>query len=159
MLVDSTGVGPVRLGMTIAEARRVLPGWTFERTSDGEGVALVSVERRSERMVLQAGEDDAAAPVDTTKRIRLVEVFSPGFRTVDGVRVGSLLPDVERLHGPVVTILRSEIESREYVSFERQPAGIVFRIDSKGVFAPDSNRTRRYAPDARIFSMMAAGFD
>ncbi len=38
-LITSNSVGRLKIGMTVAEARKVFPRYTFSRTSDGEGIA------------------------------------------------------------------------------------------------------------------------
>jgi hypothetical protein len=64
-LISISGMGVVRLAMTLDEARRALPGATFARTSDGDGVALVEVTFAPDTsVVVYADEDDAAAPID-----------------------------------------------------------------------------------------------
>lgn len=60
--------------MTLDEAKAALPAAVLTRTSDGEGVALVEVKLGDEQlMVLYAGEEDPAAPVDMKKRIKNIE--------------------------------------------------------------------------------------
>jgi hypothetical protein len=153
-LVSDSAVGPVRLGMTLDKARRALPAARFERTSDGEGVALVEVTLDSGgSMVLYAGEDDPEAPIAGAARIEMIETFSPAFHTADGVRPGSLVTDAQRVYGGIRSIVRSEIESREYIEFERQPAGLLFRLDYTGIFPPDSSTTTEHEPGARIHSI------
>ncbi|HET9025434.1 MAG TPA: hypothetical protein VFN64_12740, partial [Burkholderiaceae bacterium] len=36
-LITAASIGPIRLGMTLDDARRTLPTARFERTSDGDG--------------------------------------------------------------------------------------------------------------------------
>jgi hypothetical protein len=152
-LITATGIGPIRLGMTLDEARRALPTATFKRASDGEGVALVGVALAPDvTMKLFAGEDDADAPVDWSKRIEYIETFSSAFHTAAGVHPGSLMTDVERVHGRTKEITLSEIEAREYITFEAQPAWLTFRLDYSGIFEGESRKTTSYAPGAKIFS-------
>lgn len=157
LVITSTGMGPVKLGMTLEDARRVLPTATFERTSDGDGVALVDVTLGADTtLVVYAGEDDRTQPVDWSRRIERIETFSPAFHTAEGVRPGALVRDVERLLGATTEIMLSEIESREYIEFERQPAFLTFRLAYAGVFPEGSRTTRRYKPGATILSIAIA---
>lgn len=72
--ITDSSVGPVKLRMTLDEAKAALPAAVLTRTSDGEGVALVEVKLGDEQlMVLYAGEEDPAAPVDMKKRIKNIE--------------------------------------------------------------------------------------
>jgi hypothetical protein len=154
-VISNQGLGPVRLGMTLEQARQALPpSWRFEHDSDGEGVALVSVLAGEHALMsLHANEDDPGAPIDWTARITGIESFSKGTATAAGVRVGDLLDDAARAYGPVKDIVASEIESRQFVEFERQPEGIDFRIDYSGDFPAGASHTTRYCPGARILAM------
>lgn len=157
LLITPAGMGPVQLGMTLEDARRVLPTATFERTSDGDGVALVDVTLGADTtLVVYAGEDDRTQPVDWSRRIERIETFSPAFHTAEGVRPGALVRDVERLLGATREIMLSEIESREYIQFERQPAFVTFRLAYAGVFAEGARTTRQYDPRATILSIAIA---
>ena len=55
----------------------------------------------------------------------------------------------------------SEIESREYATFDKQPAGIQLRVMNNdgmaGVYAEGENRTTRYGPNAYVFSISISG--
>ena len=153
-LISALRVGPVRIGMTLDEARRALPGARVARTSDGDGVALVEVTLgEGASMVLYAGEEDPEGPVDYARTIEHIETFSPAFQTAEGVGPGSLVTDVERVYGSVGKITLSEIESREYIEFERQPPGLLFRLDNTGIFPPESSETTEFDPGGRIRSI------
>jgi hypothetical protein len=72
------------------------------------------------------------------------------------VRPGTLVTDAERVLGGVRTITLSEIESREFVQFERQPAWASIRLDGTGIFAESSTETTKYQPGAKILSIAVA---
>jgi hypothetical protein len=150
---DAQGLGPVRLGMTIDEARTAMPDASFVRSPDADGVAFVGVRRgEHEVMSLYADEDDPEAPIDGSRRIGFIQSFSPA-ASVGGLAVGDMLEKAEALFGPVRGIVESEIEMRQYVEFERQPAWLGIRIDYSGDFAPGERRTTRYCPGARIMAL------
>ena len=154
LVMSGTGVGPVRLGMSIADARLALPEARLERSSDGDGVAWVAVMRGEETlMALYAGEEDPQAPIDEAALILAIETFNPAIATTEGVAVGWRVADAAKVYGPVLKVLRSEIEQREYVDFANQPAGLTFRIDYTGIYAPGENESTRHATNARIFSI------
>jgi len=151
-LIDSAGIAGVRLGMTLDEVRRALPAARLERQEDGDGVLWVTVTVDTSRLVtLHAGEEDPA--IDWTKQVTIIETFHPACRTADGVHPGALVADVERTWGATSEIVLSEIESREYVTFERQPAWLTLRLDYTGIFPEGSRRTTQYKKGARLFSM------
>lgn len=152
--ITENGVGPVKLGMTLLEAKQAFPRATFSRGTDGEGVALVKVKiKEALVMVLFAGEGDRDKPINWSKRISFIEAFSSNCSTSLGVRPGSLVADVEKRYGKVLKIVRSEIESRQFAEFRNQPRGTIFRIDYSGVFAEGQTETVSYRPDARILSI------
>lgn len=153
-LISNAGIGPIRLSMSVGEAMRALSTATFARTSDGDGLALVEVTFGVDTaLTLYADEDDAEAPVDTSKRISRIETFSSAFHTVEGVRPGALVRDVEGVFGKTREIVKSDIESREFIDFERQPAFLTLRLDYNGIFAEGANRTTEYGPGAKILSI------
>lgn len=150
--IDSASIGGVRLGMTLDEVRRSLPAARLERTEDGDGVQLVRVVVDTTRLAtLYAGEDETA--IDWTKRVEVIETFHPGCQTEHGTHPGALVRDVERVFGEVTRIVLSEIESREFISFARQPEWLTLRLDYTGVFPEGARETTRYRDGARIFSI------
>ena len=156
-VISATSVGPIRLGMTLDEARRAAPAAVFQRASDGEGAALVEAALApGATMMLWAGEDDADATVDWSKRIENIETFSPAFHTASGVHPGSLVADVERVYGGTRAITLSEIESRQYIEFESQPSWLRFRLDYTGIFQGEGRTTKEYSPGAKIHSLAIA---
>ncbi len=104
-------------------------------------------------MVAWAGEDDRDTAIEWSNSIQRLETFDPSFRTPGGVRVGLRVEDVTSILGPLVEIVVSEIESRQFIRFANQPDGMTLRLDYTGIFAPGENRTMRYKPAAKIFSI------
>ena len=153
-LVDSSGIGGIRVGMTLSAARTAIPGTRLERTSDGDGAALVTVKRDTAAlMTISALEDDAEAPIDWAKPIHSIETFHSGCRTANGIHPGLSVRDAERILGKTVRIVESEIESRQYITFERQPEWLMLRIDYTGKFQSGKRETTEFDPKARIFSI------
>jgi len=153
-LITVSAIGPVRLRMTLAEARHTFPGASFRRTSDGDGAALVEIAfGHDNSLSVWAGEDDPASPIDWARRIVTIETFSAAFHTRDGIHPGSLVAEAARFFGPVREIVKSEIESREYVTFSRQPRAFTFRLNYTGIFTPGLQRTTSFAPGAKIWSI------
>jgi hypothetical protein len=154
LLVTAMSMGPIRLGMTLDSARKAAPAAKFERTSDGDGVALVEITiAPGTSVIAYAEEEDAAAAIDWTKPISMMETFSANLHTAEGVHAGSPVADVEKVYGPLKSVEKSEIESREYITFDRQPAGFTFRLDYTGIFPDGSSSTTRVEPQAKIYSI------
>jgi hypothetical protein len=159
LLITPTHIGRFVLGATLADARGAHPGAGLARVSDGEGVALVEATLAGgEAMILYAGEEDPEAAIDWTRAITTIEVFDPAFRTAEGVHPGSPVEGVERVWGRVRGIFRSEIESRQYIEFERQPMGFMLRLNDMGRFAEGSRVTTTYEPGAKIYSIAISTF-
>jgi hypothetical protein len=152
--IDSNGIGGILLGMTLGDARGVIRGARLERASDGDGAALVAIKVDTTVLLnVHAGEDDAESPIDWTKKISFIETFHTSCTTVSGINPGALVADVERRLGTVVRISESEIESRQHITFDRQPAWLTFRIDYTGILATGSRETTSYRPEAKILSI------
>ena len=155
-LVTRTSAGPVRIGMTIAEARKAMPGVAFARTMDGDGVALVELKRGEKlEMMLYGGEADPQSPIDENAKVEVIIVWGPAYKTAEGVHPGMPLSEVEKKYGKVVKIRMSEIESREYAEFERQPAGLQFRtglpeVGIVGTYPQGSLETKVFSPSAVV---------
>ncbi|MEO7610829.1 MAG: hypothetical protein ABIV27_04900, partial [Gemmatimonadales bacterium] len=151
VVITPAAMGPIRLGLTLAEARAAVPSASFLRTTDGDGVALVTISAaEGVEVVAWAGEDDSEAPIDWSKPIQRLETFNQALHTAEGVRVGLPVDDVVRLFGPLVEIVTTEIESRQFITFKNQPDGMTLRLDYTGIFAPGETTTMRYQPSAKI---------
>ncbi|HEX6729678.1 MAG TPA: hypothetical protein VF074_06695 [Pyrinomonadaceae bacterium] len=161
-LITEKSIGPVRLGMTVARVRKALPGYKLSRTSDGEGLALIAVERRGKTLLtLYAGELDPNRRINDRAVIEHIEAIDASYRTSAGVHTRMSLREVEKRYGKLKEITLSEIESREYASFDKQPAGIHLRVMSDsgaaGTYAEGKNSTKQYAPNAYVFSISING--
>jgi hypothetical protein len=165
-LVTGSAAGPVRLGMTVANVRTVMPGVILERTQDGEGLALISVRRgEDELMTLYAGEDDPETDVDEKRKVEFIQVWDPIFVTAEGVHAEMPLSEAERHLGRLTEVVLSEIEMREFAEFTKKTPGIQYRVISEDGFAgiypeevPEgAGTTKRYRPDARILAIEIVG--
>lgn len=157
-LITETSVGSVRLGMTVANARRAVPGFTLSRTTDGEGVALIAVKRSGNTlMTLYAGESNPDARINEHAVIEFVEVWDAGYRTAAGVHPKMPLRQVEQKYGKLEEIKLSEIEAREYATFANQPAGIQLRVTNEngmaGVYPDGQRRATTYAPSTYVLAI------
>lgn len=161
-LIGPYSAGPVSTGMTIAEARKALPGDSFKRTTDGEGLALVAVETKGElQMTLFAGEDDPDKPIDPQAKIEYIEVFGKMYHTPFGVHPGMTIAEAEKKAGKLKEIITSEIEAREFATFANQPDGYNIRVlgkdDTAGIYSARSSKATRYSAGAYVFSIGVFG--
>ncbi len=158
-LISAAGIGAIRLGQTMSEVRQAMPNAEFKRISNGVGAALVEVSFAPDTaIIISADEDDPDAPIDWSKTVLALETFSPAFHTVEGIRPGMLVIEAEEAWGPVKAIVKSEIESREYITFKRQPAALTLRLNSTGEFPDGSNQTQKFATGAEIYSITVSSF-
>lgn len=161
-LITGNSAGKVKLGMTVAEARQALGGMKLERTSDGDGVALIAVNQGKDTiMTLYAGEEASDNKIDDNAIIEFIEVWSKDFQTVEGIRPGMKVGEIIKKYGKIKEILLSEIESREFADFVNQPKGLQFRLLSEDSMAGDykegENTTMQYTPGAYLFSIQVVG--
>jgi hypothetical protein len=148
--------------MTIAEVRKAAAPLTLERTSDGEGIALISVMKgETSVMTLYAGEEDRDANVDENATVEQIWVWDRSYKTTAGVYPGMPVSEAETRLGKVKRIVMSEIESREFAEFSNHQNGVDFRLLGKdaaaGDYPPESNTATAYTPGAYIFSINVTG--
>jgi hypothetical protein len=158
-LITNKSVGKIKLGMTVAEAKKAMTGATFSRSSDGDGVALIDVSSGGgTSMSLYAGEEDPEAKINEKARIEFIEVWDSKFKTAEGVHVKMKMCAVESKYGEIKSIFMSEIESREFAEFTNNPKGLQFRltapnIDSAGIYPEGKRETTVYASSSYIMSI------
>lgn len=163
--ITSRGAGPIRFGMTVMQAKQAMRNAKFARSTDGDGAALIAVSQAGKELLsLHTGEDDPARPINYRKKISYIEVRDRRYRTDTGISPGMRLAAVEQKLGPVRVVDWSEIESREYVTFARQPKGMSFRVmspdGSVGVYPKDTGppaKSKKYTPGSTIFSIILTG--
>ncbi|NNE66787.1 MAG: hypothetical protein HKN33_09490 [Pyrinomonadaceae bacterium] len=164
-MVFADRAGVVEIGMTLKEAKDALAKEMvaeFKRTSGGDGVAYVSVHLLGNEILrLFAGEDDPESAINFDAKIEFIEAWSSEYRTKMGVRPGMKLSDAEKIYGKLQSIGKSEIEAREFVSFENHPVGVVFRVTSKdseaGIYADGARKTNAFDPEAYVLSISVQG--
>ena len=142
--------------MTVGEIPKAMPGIHLERSEDGDGVAFLDLLLGKDALMSTwVGEDDDGTPLTRADRtVQAIETFSPVPTTPDGVHVGMSLKDVEKIWGPVTKIEYTEIESREFVTFQRSPKWLIIRTYG-GIYAGEDRTkpTRRFESDATIHSL------
>ena len=150
-LITASGIGPIKLGATLDEARKSFPTATFERSPGGEGVAKVDVKLGQENlMTLFAGEQDSEAPIDWSNKIVSIETVSEFCKMENGIHPGSAVLDVEQILGKTKQIILSEGDSLEYIFFVKQPKYVVFRLDLSAIFEDGSRETNKFNPKAKV---------
>ncbi len=158
--ITANSVGPVQLGMTVAQARQALPTFSFGRSTDGEGMALIEVRSAGVvEMVLYAGEGDSQSPINDLASLQAIFVYGSEYATPEGVHPGMPLSDVESRFGKLTEITLSEIESREYADFANKPPGLTIQVGLPevglaGNYSEGERRTSAYFPTAVVTNIM-----
>lgn len=156
LLITERGMGPLTLGMRVGELSKALPHTSLETSEDGDGVASLDLMAKGQALAsAYVGDATPDSPLtDPTRTVASLETFIAHPATPDGVRVGMTLKEVEKIWGPVTRIVWTEIESREYVTFQRSPKWLVIRTYG-GIYPGDDQRkpTEKYQPDATIHSL------
>jgi hypothetical protein len=160
--ITAGSAGAIKIGMTVAVARKAMPKLSFVRTSDGEGVALIAVKDGQKVLfTMYAGEDDVDKPIDSKAVIEFIEVWSAAYKTAAGVNPGMLVSEVENRYGKLKEITISEIEAREYGRFARQPQKIRLRLQNDkgmaGVYSDGGRKTGKFTPGTKIASIIIMG--
>ena len=158
-LITATSIGPVKLGMTLGEAKKLLPSVAkFERAENAEGIALIAIMLGKENLMLvYAGEEHFNSAIDWSKRIEYIETFNSQCHTADSIHPGSTVLEVEKVLGKTKEVSVSEIKAREYIDFERQSKRFLFRSDAAGIFADGNARqTMKSNPNGTIMSIMVS---
>lgn len=154
--ITLTSIGPVHLGMTLQAAKAAWPQASV-RLADGPDNLLVLQVRQGQDLLLSGPLGDrppAGQTLPDSTRLNHLDTFSQRCRDEHGIGPGTKLSDAAARLGGVQDIVMSEIESRQYVTFQRQPPGRWYRIDESGVFTAGSPRhTTQFQPEARILSV------
>ena len=156
--ISDDSVGSVKIGMSVGEARAAAKGMTLKRSSDGEGLALVSfIKGKETQFIVYAGEGDPSEAIDEGSKIEYIEVVSGKYSTPEGLKPGMKLSETVSKAGALKQIMMSEIESREYAEFEGLSDKFIVRLQAEsgdaGIYTEGSNRTSKAVPDARIYSI------
>tara|TARA_B110000037_G_scaffold161873_1_gene182863 strand:+ start:50873 stop:51889 length:1017 start_codon:yes stop_codon:yes gene_type:complete len=163
-MVSANSAGLIKLGMTIAEAREAMNEASFKRSSEGEGIALVTISVNEKTIMrLSAVEENAESTVAGDAVIDFIDVMDTGYKTKDGVHPGISLEDAEKVYGKASELVMSELEAREYVTFPNQPSGLYFRLSNKngsaGIYKAGEMVTTSYRPGSEIAVIEVTGAD
>lgn len=164
--ITATSVGPVKLGMTLAQARKLLPGLTLGKPgySDHKGGITEVLRGKKHAMWLLAAQHDTGEPPKETGRIGQIWVSDPAYATAEGVKPGTLVTAAVKHYGPVKLVESSQENGFEVMTFTRQPAGLFFAVKApKGEAgkystpAGEYRKTQQYVPGAFI-EFMGVGY-
>jgi hypothetical protein len=158
--ITSTAIGPIRIGMTLEQVKAALPRASFELVAGIDDIAFLEIRLGKEQLML--GEiGDSLPPGQSwpnSTPLRNLETYSAQCRDENGIGPGTSVHDAAARMGGIKEIVMSDAESRQYVTFVRQPKGRWYRIDDTGLFSVESpRRTNAYRPGARIVGVGVDG--
>lgn len=107
IMLSPEAAGPIKLGMSIGEARKAAKDWEFVRAINEDFLNPLVVEVRRDGktvLILKAleGEYDPDAkthPINDEGEIYLIVIVDRSFRTEEGIGVGSTLVEAEKVFG------------------------------------------------------------
>ncbi len=119
--ITDTGAGAIQLGMLATDIPAAMPGVTVAIEPDGEGIEWMSLTMNGEHLM--------SIMLDrSTQTVNLIRILSPRFVTAQGVKVGENLQSVGEKLGGLKEIQWTEIESREFATFNNAPVTMVFQV-------------------------------
>jgi hypothetical protein len=164
-LITAKSAGNIRLGMTVAEARKLLKGAKFTQTPCGmDQDPEIKVERDKvlimNLIAWEGSEDDCngtAPPIKENAKITSIEVFDSRFRTANGIHPGISITDAEKIYGKIEGIFLDP--SGEDIRFVNHPKSFGFGVRGKGenragVYNETFEETTRYTSGAYVYSVI-----
>ncbi|MCB1024069.1 MAG: hypothetical protein KDB79_06760, partial [Acidobacteria bacterium] len=136
-LITSTSVGAINLGMTIGEARKVLPkGLKLGPAPGDEGTTNIGVYE-GDKLLLEIGsygearDGEELPPIDETQKIYGIWIADARYKTADGVHVGTTIADAEKQYGTLKEMFNYP-HLGEFGKFARHPEHFGFTFSPKG---------------------------
>lgn len=105
-LITVTSVGNIKLGMTIGEARKVLPSGFTLGPGGGEGVTFIGVFD-GEKHLMDIGHygesivDSELPPIDENQTIGQITILDSRYKTAEGVHVEMTIANAEKQYGKI----------------------------------------------------------
>lgn len=162
-LITSNSAGGIRLGMTVAQARKALKGVSLSKYWSGDGLVMIQVIKNGEDIMhLYTGEEDPDSKINEKGKIEFIEVFDANYKTADGIRPMMLVKNAAKILGGIERVFKSEIEAREFVIFKRKPKGLAFHVQVEretgkymyaGIYPDGKREGTRCVPTAYILGI------
>ena len=152
--ITSDSIAKIKLDTRLNQIKTIYPNAKLTRTSDGDGAALVLLTvNKQELAIIYANEDDPYAPIELSNEIEAIETFHPTCKAKLGIAPRTTVKKAASLLGGIQDIMQSEIESREFIKFNKQPKNLIYRIDYCGNFKNDARHTKKYLNGCKILSI------
>lgn len=150
--ITSTAFGDATICTTADELQAAVPNLVVGPPGEGPLVDTSGVTVSDQNGDLQFNALSSGA---AGSKLDLFTTENPAYQTAAGVGPGTSIAVAESQYGQATLAYNTELESREFVSFENGPENILFRTGSgaeAGVYSStDSyNETQEYRADAKI---------
>lgn len=139
-LITKDSVGDIKLGMTVGEAKKVLPkGLRLAPAPGDEGTWLVGVYE-GKKLLLTIGDygdyrdsKEGLPPINEKQKIEVMLIKDSRYKTAEGIGVGTTLAEAEKKYGKLKEMFYYPHEG-EFGKFENQPESLQFYFRPKGKF-------------------------
>jgi len=156
-LITSNSVGPVRLGMTLAQVRKAVGLMKIKKGEGIEGVPALEVMSSSQTdMVLYFKDNESmdrfsknASKIYESSKVEMINVLSDRYQTSQGVRIGTLLSKVEKQLGKLENIFYTESRGENVAVFKAFP-NLMFSVSGNLVFKEGERTTQTYKSNSKI---------
>ncbi len=171
-LITKASFGPVRIGMTLAQARRAMPGVVFKRSDYFDAGAEFTLLRSNTKLMnlyfsnfYKEDINGSHRQVKEQAMIDSIEALDASYSTAAGVHPKMLLREAEQRYGKVSYISTDNFDETgrgESAKFTRSPDGLTFSVEAEGkeyagIYknknTSGEESTTRYVPSARIRSI------
>ena len=152
--INSDSIAKIKLDTRLNQIKKIYPTAKLTRTSDGDGAALVLLTVNNQELaIIYANEDNPDAPIDLSNKIEAIVTFNFACKSKFGIGPGTTVKKAASLLGGIEDIMLSEIESREFIEFKKQPKNLIYQIDYCGNFKNDIRHTKKYQQGCKILSI------
>lgn len=139
-LITKDSVGDIKLGMTVGEAKKLLPkGQKLAPAPGDEGTTLVGVYE-GKKLLLTIGDygdfrgsADEMPPLNEKQKIEVMLIMDSRFKTAEGINVGTPIAEAEKKYGKLKEMF-SYPHMGEFGKFTNQPKFLKFYFKPKGDF-------------------------
>jgi hypothetical protein len=166
-LVTPNSAGDIRLGMTIAEARKVFKSAKFEQFNYSEEGTWVEVTKGrnnlirliTDQKINDDGDNEGQVPIVESAKIETIEFSDKRYKTSDGIHPEMTVMEAEQKFGKITKIELWEYDGSEHAEFSNAPKSYSFTITPKegagedalaGIYGQDEYSTKRYNSGAYI---------
>lgn len=124
--ISAEGIGPARVGMRLGELKKLLEGKAEFKVKSPFMVDFDAIA------VSQSGIDQyyilypAGTPLSDADVIEALVTDNPNYRTAQGIGPGTPIKQAEAVYGDATLSYNLLDESREYVTFAKQPSKAIF---------------------------------